>query len=253
MTGPRRSRAVGIVLRAWSLGEADRVFTLFTLERGKLDAVAKGVRRGRNLFAGRLEFMNEVTLELHHGRSFEVVTEVDVRTSNFDAIVAPNAYAAASLIAGHIDAVSPYEQPAPEVYSLLGGVLRAFHADGPPLRLLPRFEMRLLSVLGFGPEFDRCVSCARPLDGSAEVRLDVENGGLVCDSCCGSRSESLLLFAADIENLRALARPAGGALPATLVARPRSLAAIESLVLHHLGSRPRLQAALDLLRNLPVA
>jgi DNA repair protein RecO (recombination protein O) len=253
VTEPRRSRVVGIVLRARSLGEADRVFTLFTRERGKIDAIAKGVRRGRNLLAGRLEFMNEVTLELHRGRSFEVVTEVDLRTSHFDAIVAPDAYAAASLIAEHIDAASPYEQPAPEVYALLGGVLRAFHGGSPPLRLLPRFEMRLLSLLGFGPELDHCVGCARPLDESAEVRLDVESGGLACGSCRGSRSESLLLFVADIENLRALARPAGGALPATLTAGPRARAAIESLMLHHLGYRPRLQAALDLLRNLPVA
>lgn len=253
MTEPRRSRAVGIVLRARSLGEADRVYTLFTRERGKIDAIAKGVRRGRNLLAGRLEFMNEVILELHRGRSFEVVTEVDLRTSHFDAIVAPDAYAAASLIAEHIDAASPYEQPEPEVYALLGGVLRAFYGQGSPLRLLPRFEMRLLFVLGFGPELDHCVGCARPLEESAEVRLNVASGGLACGSCCRSGSECLLVGGDDIENLRALARPLGGVLPATLTAGPRALAAIERLLLHHLGFRPRLQAALDLLHNLPVA
>jgi len=61
------------VLRGRPLGEADRILTLFTDERGKLDAVAKGVRRARSHLAGRLEFGTECAFGMHRGRSLDVI------------------------------------------------------------------------------------------------------------------------------------------------------------------------------------
>ena len=68
LTQPRAYKTRGVVLRGRQLGEADRIFTLFTSERGKLDAVAKGVRRPRSHLAGRLEFANECEFR-HASRS----------------------------------------------------------------------------------------------------------------------------------------------------------------------------------------
>ena len=65
------------------MGEADRIFTLFTLERGKLDAVAKGVRRPRSHFAGRLEFLNECDFLMHRGRSLEIIVSAEIRAAPF--------------------------------------------------------------------------------------------------------------------------------------------------------------------------
>ena len=251
MTGSRNSRVVGIVLRARHLGEADRVFTVLTFERGKIDVVAKGVRRSRSSFAGRLEFMNEVSLDLHHGRSFDVITGADVIASRFDAIVAPDAFATASLVAEYIDACCEPEQPMPEVYALLRGVLGAFERVGQPTDLLPRFELRLLHAIGLGPQLERCVRCEVPIDRCSDICFDVEDGGLVCGSCRVQLVKVLELNAQEVENLRALARPAGGELPVTMWAAPRSIRVIESLLTHHLGHRPRVQFALDILRALP--
>jgi DNA repair protein RecO (recombination protein O) len=253
MSRPRHSRVDGIVLRARNMGEADRVFTLFTRERGKIDAVAKGVRRGRNPFSGRLEFMNEVVLELHHGRTLDVMTAVDVTASHFDVIVAPDAFAAASLVAEYVDAACQPEEPSPEIFLLLSGVLGAFHGQSNPMRFLPRFELRLLYALGFGPQFDYCVRCNRSLGACAELWLDVEDGGLACGVCRSHLAGVLELAREDVENLRALSRPLGSPLPPTLSARPLVLVAIERLMVHHLGHRPRVRAALDILRDLPVA
>jgi DNA repair protein RecO (recombination protein O) len=245
----RHSRATGVLLRARNLGEADRVCTFLTYERGKIDAIAKGVRRGRNSFAGRLEFMNEVSLELHHGRNLDVMTSADVIASHFDAIVAPDAFATASLIAEYIDACCLHEQPLPEVYLLLCGVLAAFERTAQPMQLLPRFELRLLHAIGLAPPLDTCVCCDTVLDACRHLWLDVENGGIACGSCRRVPEGVIELTALDLENLRALARPVGGPLPVTTRARPQSVAVIERLLFHHLGSRPHVQVALDMLRG----
>lgn len=251
MTLPRTSRVTGIVLRARNLGEADRVFTLLTYERGKIDVLAKGVRRNRSSFAGRLEFMNEVSLELHHGRSFDIVTAADVVVSHFDAIVAPDAFAAASLVAEYVDACCEKEQATPEVYTLLHGVLGAFERTEQPTALLPRFQLRLLYAVGFGPQLEQCVRCAKPIELCTDVWFNVEDGGLACGACRAVREGVLELTSIDVENLRALGRPAGCGLPITMRARPLSVQVVERMLFHHLGPRPHVQVALDILNALP--
>ena len=57
-----------VVLRSFRFGEADRVLHLYTLDRGRVGAVAKGVRKTKSRFGGRLEPFSHVELVLHHGR-----------------------------------------------------------------------------------------------------------------------------------------------------------------------------------------
>src|SRR3954454_5356361 len=67
MPGPLRTEAV--VLRSMRYGEADRILHLYTPMRGRVGAIAKGVRRTRSRFGGRLEPFSHVDLQLHEGRS----------------------------------------------------------------------------------------------------------------------------------------------------------------------------------------
>ena len=70
-------RDEGIVLRTHKLGEADRIVVLFTAGRGKVRAVAKGVRKTKSRFGGRLEPPNRVSLLLYEGRELDVVTQAE--------------------------------------------------------------------------------------------------------------------------------------------------------------------------------
>ena len=67
MTGPLKTE--GIVLRSLRYGEADRVLHLYTPDRGRVGAIAKGVRRQRSRFGGRLEPFFRLRLVLYQGRS----------------------------------------------------------------------------------------------------------------------------------------------------------------------------------------
>lgn len=232
------------MLRARPLGEADRIVTLFTREVGKVDAVAKGVRRARSHFAGRLEFANECELQMHRGRSLDVIVSAEIARAPWARLVEPERYGVASLIAELVDAFCEPEMALPDVYELLTGALAAVARSNAPRTMLPRFSLRLLEMLGIAPPLFDCVRCGRTLR-EWPVWLDAESGGVV-DQACRERWRDLPeLQEVDLANLRALARPRDGA--AALRATPAAAAAVEELIAHHLGRRPKSSAHLDTL------
>ena len=79
----RSYKTEAIVLRSFRLGEADRVLHLYTLERGRIGAVAKGIRRTKSRFGARLEPLSHVQTILHEGRGeLQTVTGVDLLRSH---------------------------------------------------------------------------------------------------------------------------------------------------------------------------
>ena len=131
------------MLRARNLGEADKIFTLFTRLHGKLDAVGKGVRRPKSALGGRLELLSEARVALHRGRSLAVIAQAQTVRSHWEQLVEPRALAAASMLAELVDMFCEPELPLDEVYALLAGAAAAVAASGNPSALLPRFELRL--------------------------------------------------------------------------------------------------------------
>lgn len=186
-----------IVLRLRPLGEADRILTLLSRERGKLHAVAKGSRRTASRFGARLDFFNRVTLSLHAGRSLDVITGArslmersaagDRAGSFWERLVEPEAYALASYVAEVIDALSEPDMPVPDVFDLLCELREAIAAGVPAASLGAAMDLRLLSVLGLAPELDACARCGSPLGNrplaGGRARLAPGSGGLVCRRC----------------------------------------------------------------------
>ncbi len=237
MSAPRAYKARGIVLRARNLGEADKIYSLFTDERGKVDAVAKGIRRAKSHLSGRLEFGAESALSLHRGRNLDVIVGAEVIAQRW--IVEPDAFAAASVVLETIDALCEPDLAMPEIYTLLSGALAALAASEDPTALLPRFSVRLLTELGVAPPSDRCGRCGTAIvDGGW---FDEEHGALAGPECRERWREALELDAADLANLGALAAPRGAR--AALVARPRVATVIERLISFHVGRRLRAGAA----------
>jgi DNA repair protein RecO (recombination protein O) len=236
--GARSYKACAVILRGRTYGEADRILTLYTRERGKIDAIAKGARRTKSHLAGRLEFGNEVLLGMHRGRNLDVVVSADIIEPHWLRLVQPECFAAANIIAELIDAFCEPDLSQPEIYELLTAALRAAGESDDPLALLPRFSMRLLDALGLAPPVDTCVHCSAALTG-AGAWLDAEHGGFGCDGCRVNWRQVLWLDAADVRSLQAVAAAPGGPVAPSLRASRRVAQAIEGLVNHHLGRRPK--------------
>lgn len=237
MTQPRSYKTRAVVLRGRQLGEADRIFTLFSTERGKIDAVAKGIRRPKSQLAGRLEFGNECELTMHRGRSLDVVVTAQIVRAPWSGLVEPERFAIASLVAELVDAFSEPDLALPDVYDLLVNAFVAISASDDPRALLPRFSLRLLSALGIDPPVESCVRCGRAFTHE-HAWVDPEAGGFICEACHERYRDLIELEANDLANLRALVLPRGER-NAALLATPRVAAAMEMIVIHHLGRRPR--------------
>jgi len=244
VTQQRAYKTHGIVLRARNLGEADKIFTLFTRERGKVDAVGKGVRRAKSQLAGRLEFGTEAAMTMHRGRNLDVITGAEIACEHWRAIVAPDAFATAHLVAELVDSFCELDLALPDVYALLRGMLGALAASPAPATLVPRFELRLLGTLGYAPESDACVRCSTPL-GGVEAWADLEAGGLACERCRSQRADGFALGPADVANFRGLGAARDGAVRAVTFATPAAARAVDAFVTWHLGKRPKASALLD--------
>ena len=239
MTAPTRAyKTSAVVLRGRNYGEADKILTLFTTARGKLDAIAKGVRRTKGHLTGRLEFANEVQLGMHRGRNMDVVVSADIEQAHWKDLVAPERFAAANLVVELVDAFCEPDLAMPDVYELLTAALRAIGTRAQPLALLPRFSLRLLHMLGLAPPLDRCIRCGAPLE-SGGAWLDLEQGGFAGEECRVVWREPATLDANDMENLRGLASQRNNSQPAAVFATRASGQAIEALLHYHLGRRPK--------------
>jgi DNA repair protein RecO (recombination protein O) len=169
----------GIVLRTIKLGEADRVVTFFTRDNGKVRAVAKGIRKTRSRFGGRLEPFTRVALLVYRGRNLDTITSADIVTSFKDVRTDYGRLMAAASLAELVEKVTPERERALTVYALLLAGLDALAHDA-GATVVPAFLVKLLSVSGYHPQLRVCAGCggARAL-GAFSPAL----GGAVCEGC----------------------------------------------------------------------
>ena len=169
-------RDEGIVIRTYKLGEADRIVVLLTRGRGKVRAVAKGVRKTSSRFGARLEAPSHIAMQLYEGRELDTITQVE-SIDHFRAIredLDRISHAASMLEA--VDHMSQEGEPNPRLYAMLLGAMRTLAADDHPL-VTPAFYWKLLALEGYEPMVDACVVCG---DDDELVSFDIEDGGTMC-------------------------------------------------------------------------
>jgi DNA repair protein RecO (recombination protein O) len=170
----------GIVLRSFPLGESDRIVVLLSPNHGKLRAVAKGIRKTKSRFGGRLEPFSHVDLVVYEGRSLDTITQVSVieafprLRADLDRVLA------AGTMVEAIDAVAQEAESAVRAFLLLQRGLRALE-DGPRHPdVVTAFLLRLADVVGVAPALEECAGCG---SRRALTRFSFAAGGVLCDRC----------------------------------------------------------------------
>ncbi|MFN2608591.1 MAG: DNA repair protein RecO [Acidimicrobiales bacterium] len=173
-------RDEGVVLRTIRLGEADRIVTLLTRGRGKVRAVAKGVRKTKSRFGARLEPLGHVSLLLYEGRELDVVTQAETVESFRTVREDLDRLAKAHALLEAADQVAQERQANARLFTMLLGALRTLAAADSAL-LVPAFLLKVLAGEGASPMLDGCAGCGAPVAGSAA--FDLGQGGLLCGDC----------------------------------------------------------------------
>src|SRR4051794_40143518 len=180
---PGSLKTDAIVLRSIRYGEADRVLHLYTPDRGRISAIAKGVRKTKSRFGGRLEPFFSLRLVLHEGRSdLMTVTSAETLAAyprlREHAASLEGAARACEAVARVFDDGDPHAG----VYPLLANELALL--DGDPARATRSnalaFRLKLLLAAGFAPQLAGCASCG---ERDHLVGFSGSAGGVVCGAC----------------------------------------------------------------------
>jgi DNA repair protein RecO (recombination protein O) len=184
----RSVKTEAVVLRSMRYGEADRILHLYTPDRGRVSAIAKGVRRARSRFGGRLEPFFRLRIELHEGRG-ELLTVTGAHTVDGHARLRGDARAldAAARACDAVGRLFETSEPHPGVFNLLCRKLSLLdaRAGGGGRSSTDRsaalaFRMKLLLAAGLAPQLGACAAC-----GEREhlVGFSGAAGGVVCGAC----------------------------------------------------------------------
>jgi DNA repair protein RecO (recombination protein O) len=182
MSRPRSYQTEAIIIKKTKLGEADRILTLYTPHLGKIQAVAKGVRRPKSKMAGHLELLTHSQVCLARGRNLDTVTGSQTINSFLglknDLWLTSCALYVIELVnqftAEHIE-----DQP---LFELLLETMKQLGEAGNRELTLRYFELRLLDEVGYRPQLHHCVSCQRSLEPVINC-FSPASGGMLCPEC----------------------------------------------------------------------
>jgi len=183
----RTYKTQAVVLRSIRYAEADRILHLYTAERGRIGAIAKGVRRTTSRFGGRLEPLGHVELMLHQGSGeLHTVTGVELLRSHAAVREEPNRLAVGLVGAEAMLRLFPEQEANERAFGALTRFLDLLdeaavgaRADLDALGL--SFQLKLLWLSGYLPHVGSCAECGsttRPAVG-----YSARAGGTVCDEC----------------------------------------------------------------------
>jgi DNA repair protein RecO (recombination protein O) len=173
-------RDEGIVLRTHKLGEADRIITLLTRRNGRVRAVAKGVRRTMSRFGARLEPFTHVDMQIHEGRSLDVITQAETVRPYGEPFAADYPrYTAGTAMLETAERLTPVEkEPALRQFLLLVGGLRTLgEVAHDPRMVLDAYLLRSLALAGYAPALEECARCGtRTGNGGAGATPGISAG-----------------------------------------------------------------------------
>jgi DNA repair protein RecO (recombination protein O) len=212
------------VLRSIRYGEADRVLHLYTPQRGRVGAIAKGVRRARSRFGARLEPFFHVRVVLHEGRSeLHTVTSVDTIATHGPLRGQAETLDAAARACDAVSRLFETPEPHPEVFHLLLSELALLSGD--PAYASPAnglaFRLKLLLAAGIVPQLGACATCGA---GGNLQDFSAAAGGVVCESCTTDA------FALDREAYAFLVGALGAPLERAPAASARALRQVERAI-----------------------
>lgn len=177
--------ATSLVLHRTDLGENDRILTLFTREKGKLSAVAKGSRRPASRLSGATELFIQSRMQLAEARTLDIVTQCEIQQSFTILRTDLQRLARATYFCELLDRFTSDrdEASSEEIFDLtVAALLLLQRADSAyPDGVVHAYELQLLALMGYAPSLENCVVCGAPIVWRG-AGFSPSLGGVVCST-----------------------------------------------------------------------
>lgn len=184
MQGYKEFATTAITLKSYNLSESDKILLLFTKEKGFIRAVAKGIKKSKSKFAGRLELLNVNELIIREGKNMGTITECETQKVfpklrlDYDKLIY-------SLFLGELVTLFISEgEISEDIYDLLIDTLETMEKTDNPLLYTIWFEVQLLTLLGYQSNLAECNICAQEVkDINLRLGFSLNTGSIICDRC----------------------------------------------------------------------
>jgi DNA repair protein RecO (recombination protein O) len=173
--------ADALVIRSREYGESDRLLTLFSREHGKIQAVAKGVRKPKSRQRAGAQLFTYADYLLYRGKTLDTINQVSPKESFPHLWTDLDKSLAATAMAELLDLATIPGQPYPELFTLTFSSFFILEQYEPAL-VQSAYTLKLLAHLGHRPRFVECAECGKKVQGE-RLLFSPEAGGVVCREC----------------------------------------------------------------------
>lgn len=150
-------RTMGVILRTRPLTESSLIVHWLTADLGRVATVAKGARRPKSAFRGKLDLFYEAEFSFQRSRRSELHTlrEVALKQTHPGMRLDLSKLEAAAYVVALLEQGTETETPIPEFYELFLEALKELELRDPTPGLLLAFEFRMLELLGLAQELEQ--------------------------------------------------------------------------------------------------
>jgi len=204
-------RAKAIILKSYKLGESDKIIKMYSQKDGIISAVARGSRKIKSKFGGRLELFNFVDLELATGRNLDIITQAEILRSFKNIPLDFNKFILCELIS---EIILKTQSTGIEVSHLLFKLIYVCFNEidglaagdaGAIKKAACFFGAKFLKIIGFCPIINNCGKCGSDIGFfnstlQRNILFSIKNGGVICQQCIKSSGENLEVRILTVEN-----------------------------------------------------
>ena len=177
-----------IVLFKRSYGESDKIVRLFTLSSGKVAAIAKGANKSRKRFANTLEPFNRIRVEYFekYGRGMVRIENADIVETNSGIEKSLKRACTAGFFVEFVDRLTKERERHEDLFNVLAEILQGIRGAEFTYDDILHYQLRMLGILGFMPNFHTCVYCGQVMAANEKIFFSRERGGILCHKCAPS-------------------------------------------------------------------
>lgn len=194
-------KAKALVLNRRNFRETSLIANFYTLDFGKVSGILKGIKTDPAKFASTVEpfSYNEIIFYKNRGSSLRLIGQCDMKDPFAGIRNSIEKITAASTMMELLDAVMPQEDKNEEIFHLALNCLKELEISKSPERVLTIFKIKVLSLSGFKPHLDSCVSCDNGITGLSRFSLSL--GGLLCERCRAKDISARTIFRGTIASV----------------------------------------------------